>query len=97
MARPVKFKFRLYITGNAPNSVQALTNLTEWCRCQLPNRHHLEVIDLLAHPTRALTDKVFMTPTLVKLSPKPEFRIVGALSDLSLHLEHLGLGKSVKT
>jgi circadian clock protein KaiB len=97
MTRPVKFKFRLYITGNAPNSVQALSNLTDWCRCHLQNRPNFEVIDLLTHPARALADQVFMTPTLVKLSPKPELRVVGALSDLSHILDRLGVSKSVKT
>jgi circadian clock protein KaiB len=92
MTGPVKFLFRLYITGNAPNSVQAVTNLTELCRRHLQDQHEVEIIDLLEHPTLALSDKIFMTPTLIKLLPKPEIRIVGGLSDWDPILERLGVG-----
>ena len=76
------FNFRLYITGHAPDSVRAMANLTNLCHRHLPDRHHIEVIDLLLHPQRALSDGVFRTPTLVKLAPGPEVRIVGSLSNL---------------
>jgi circadian clock protein KaiB len=77
-----RFTFRLYITGDAPNSVQAMANLTKLCQCHLPERHHIEVVDLLRDTQRALSDAIYMTPTLVKVSPAPEVRIVGSLSDL---------------
>jgi len=85
------FAFRLYITGSAPSSVLALGNLTELCRCHLGDRHRIEVVDLLEHPGRALADRVFMTPTLVKLAPPPELRIVGSLTDWLAVLARLGV------
>jgi circadian clock protein KaiB len=85
------FKFRLYIIGNAPNSVKAMTNLTELCRRHLPDRHQIEVVDLSRNPGRALSDGVIMTPTLIKLAPGAELRIVGSLSDEPPILESLGL------
>jgi len=84
-------RFRLYITGNAPNSVLALANLSALCERHLADRHHIEVIDLLNHPERALLDGVYMTPTLVKIAPVPELRIVGSLSDSVPILASLGL------
>jgi circadian clock protein KaiB len=88
---PPIFRFRLYITGDAPNSVQAKANLAELCRCHLGDRHHVEIVDLLRDPRRALADGVFMTPTLVMLAPGPELRIVGSLSDAAPLLASLRL------
>jgi len=82
---------RLYVTGSAPNSVRALTNLTEFCRDHLTGRYRIEIVDLEKEPGRAMSDRVFMTPTLVKLSPGPELRIVGSLRDPAPLLAALGL------
>ena len=40
---------------------------------------------------RALEDRIFLTPTLVKLAPNPVERIVGTLSQTNLVLQVLGL------
>ena len=85
------FKFRLYVAGDARNSAQALGNLTALCRAQLPNRHSIEVVDVFRQPKRALTDGIFMTPTLVKLAPAPVCRIVGTLKDTDIVLHALQL------
>jgi circadian clock protein KaiB len=88
------YGFRLYVTGNAPNSVRAIANLTELCERHLPGRHRIEVIDLLREPRRALADRIMITPTLVKSSPGEEVRIVGSLSDHAVILLSLGLKQS---
>ena len=86
------YVFRLYVAGDAPNSLQAIANLTDICETHLPDRYDIEIIDVLLDPTRALTEKVFMTPTLVSLSPYPGHRIVGTLSNTEPILQILGLG-----
>lgn len=78
-AAPV-VRFRLYVTGGGPNSVLAVANLKALCNTHLPKRHEIEIIDLLLHPNRALEDQVLLTPTLVKLSPRPSRRVIGNLS-----------------
>ena len=85
------FKFRLYVAGDARNSVQAVANLTSFCRTHLQNRHEIEVVDVLRQPKRALTDGIFMTPTLVKLAPGPILKIIGALTQPQPILLALGL------
>ena len=92
MSRPATFKFRLYVAGDTQNSAQASANLTALCRAHLPERHEIEVVDVLRDPKRALTDGVFMTPTLVKLAPSPVRTIVGTLSQTEPVLQALGLG-----
>jgi circadian clock protein KaiB len=90
MSRRV-FKFRLYVAGDAQNSVDAIANLTTICRKYLPGRYDIEVMDVFLEPARALTDGIFMTPTLVKLAPAPMRRIIGNLSRTGLVLQALGL------
>lgn len=86
------YRFRLYIAADALNSAQAASNLAAICTAHLPGRHHIEVIDVLSDPLRALRDGVFMTPTLVKQGPPPQRRIVGSLSQTQTVLLALGLG-----
>lgn len=91
MSRRRKFKFRLYVAGDAQNSAQAVANLTAICHTYLPDRHDIEVVDVFREPKRALADGILMTPTLVKLSPSPVRRIVGTLSQTQPVLQALGL------
>jgi circadian clock protein KaiB len=91
LSRPAQFKFRLYVAGDAPNSSQAVHNLTALCRKHMPNHYKIEIVDVLQEPRRALADMILMTPTLVKLSPSPVKRIVGNLSQAQPLLQSLGL------
>ena len=90
------FKLRLYVAGGAQNSAQALANLTALCRAHLPDRHEIEVIDVLQEPKRALADGIHMTPTLVKFEPPPVRKIVGTLSQTQTVLQALGLDMLAK-
>jgi circadian clock protein KaiB len=94
MSRRAVFKFRLYIAGDAQNSVAALANLTTICRKYLPGLYNIEVMDVFLEPARALTDGIFMTPTLVKLAPAPTRTIIGNLSQTGVVLQALGLEAS---
>jgi circadian clock protein KaiB len=91
MSRRAKNRFRLYIAGDAPNSARAQANLTALCETYLPGGCEIEVIDVLIAPLLALKDKVFLTPTLLKLAPAPARRIVGALSQTQTVVDTLGL------
>ena len=76
-----EFNFRLYVAGDAQNSAQAVVNLTAFCQAYLLDRHTIEVVNVFKEPKRALADGIFLTPTLVKLSPLPApRRIVGTLN-----------------
>ena len=91
MSRRAMFKFRLYIAGDSLNSAQALANLRTLCRAHLPDRHEIEIVDVYQEPKRALADGIFMTPTLVKLTPSPDRIIVGTLSQTQPVIRALGL------
>src|ERR1700679_709990 len=72
---------RLYVAGNAPNSLSAITNARAICIEHFPSRHEIEIVDLLKWPLRALADGVVVTPTLLRLSPLPVRKVIGNLSD----------------
>lgn len=91
VSRKSKFKFRLYIARGTLNSAQALSNLNALCLTHLPDRHEIEVVDVISEPHRALADDIRMTPTLLKISPPPSRRIVGTLSQTQRVLDTLGL------
>jgi circadian clock protein KaiB len=90
MSRPAPIRFRLYVAGETPNSAKAVANLGEFCRAHLPDRHQIEVVDVFKEPSRALSDGILMTPTLIKLSPQPSRRIVGTLSLVEPLLHAIG-------
>lgn len=83
--------FRLYIVGDAPNSVRAVANLNAICQQHLPGRFRIEIVDILTDPSRAQDENILLTPTLLKVSPKPSSRIVGNLSETDLVLQSLAL------
>ena len=82
---------RLYVAGQAPNSGRAIANLKAILKAHLPDRHRLEVVDVLERPERALKDGILVTPTLLKLSPPPSVKIVGDLSETARVLLALGV------
>ena len=85
----MKFKFRLYVAGDALNSAQAIVNLAALCRAHLADRHEIEGVDV--NRSAHSPDGILMTPTLVKLGPPPIRRIVGTLSQTQPVLQALGL------
>ena len=91
MSRRATYRFRLYVAGEAPNSALARANLAALCRAHLPDRHEIEIVDVLLQPKRALADGVFMTPVLLKLAPSPARKLVGNLSHANTLLLALGL------
>lgn len=95
MRPSARFGFRLYVAGTTSNSVQAIANLTHLCRAHLPDRHEVEVIDVLRHPHRAQAEGVFITPMLVKHAPAPACRVVGTLSQPEKLVQALGLPQKV--
>lgn len=80
-AAKLLLRLRLYVAGEAPNSLRARANLRKICDEHFASKYELEVIDVLEHPMRALADGVVVTPMLLKLSPPPTRKIVGDLSD----------------
>jgi circadian clock protein KaiB len=72
---------RLYVAGQTPRSIAALTNLKAICEAELKGTYQIEVIDLVRTPELARKDQIFAIPTLVRQIPVPLRKIIGDLSD----------------
>jgi circadian clock protein KaiB len=90
----VQLRVRLYVAGDAPNSLAALANLRA-ALAEFPKHSaDVELIDVLSDPDRALRDGVLVTPMLVKFEPPPERRVLGNLRDRGVLLGALGLDEA---
>lgn len=74
------WELRLYVAGQTPNSIAAISNLKKLCEDQLSGRYRIEIIDLLKRPQLAQADQIVAIPTLVRKLPPPIKRIIGDLS-----------------
>jgi circadian clock protein KaiB len=90
-AEAQRVRLRLYVSSHSPagpaieQSVRALSE-------RLPaGLVELEVIDVFDEPRRAQEDRVIATPTLIKVQPAPELRLIGAIEDPDAVLRHLVL------
>ncbi len=76
-----RYVLRLYVTGTSPRAQVAIDNLRRICEQDLRGQYDLEIIDVLAHPEVAESEKILATPTLIKQLPPPLRRVIGDLSD----------------
>lgn len=75
-----RWELRLYVAGQTPKSVAALSNLHRICEEHLAGRYRVQVIDLLLNPQLARDDQIVAIPTLVRSLPPPLRKIIGDLS-----------------
>jgi len=81
MSTAERWDLRLYVAGQSPKSLTALTNLKRICDEHLAGRYSIEVIDLMKNPRLAKDDEIIAIPTLVRKLPAPLRKIIGDLSD----------------
>jgi circadian clock protein KaiB len=72
---------KLYIAKGEQNSRLASENLKSICNEYLEGRCRIEEVDVLADFATALKDKVFVTPTLILVAPKPQVNLIGNLAN----------------
>ncbi len=85
-------ELKLYVAGQTPRSLAALSNLNKICKEHLQGRYKLQVIDLVKTPQLAQGDQILAIPTLVRRLPVPIRKIIGDLSDLEKVVVGLDLG-----
>ena len=90
--RPTRlWQLRLYVAGQTPTSLTALSNLQKICEGHLKGRYRIEVIDLIGRPHLSKGDQILAIPTLVRKLPQPVRKIIGDLSDTERVLVGLDL------
>ena len=75
------WRLRLYVAGQTPKSITALTNLKRLCEDHLAGRYRIDVVDLQKQPQLARRDEIVVIPTLVRQLPEPIRKIIGDLSN----------------
>jgi circadian clock protein KaiB len=89
--REERVLLRLYLSSRSAASsttVKAFRAAAE----RLPaDAVQMEVIDVFEDPVRAQSDRVIATPTLIKVQPHPELRLIGSIADEDAILQYLGL------
>ena len=87
------FHLYLYIAGMSPKSVKALERIREICANYLDGRNVLKIIDIYQQPHLAREANIVAVPTLVKIMPLPERRVIGDLSNIGQVLCYLGINE----
>jgi circadian clock protein KaiB len=86
------WRLRLYVAGQSPKSLRALSNLKALCEEHLAGRYEIEVVDLVEQPSLARSDDILAIPTLVRHLPAPLRKIIGDLSNTERVLVGLSIG-----
>ncbi|PBQ30260.1 circadian clock protein KaiB [Sphingobacteriaceae bacterium] len=82
MKKPeAEWQLLLYIAGQTPKSIKALSNIKKYAEVHLPGIYSIEIIDLLVNPQLAEGDQILAVPTLVRKFPEPIRKIIGDLSN----------------
>ena len=89
------YSFHLYVAGQTERSQAAEANLRALCESRLPSGYELEVIDAIEQPGLAEEQRILATPTVVRLAPLPQRRVIGDLSDHQRAAYALGLPRAV--
>jgi circadian clock protein KaiB len=76
-----KYRLKLFIAGNEPNSIQAINNIRDILNSRIQDRYKLEIVDILSDFQSAIDHGVLVTPMLIIIEPSPETTIVGTLND----------------
>ncbi|BCJ47731.1 hypothetical protein GCM10010168_20900 [Actinoplanes ianthinogenes] len=80
-AEQTVYLFRLCIAGGREQSAAAEVNLRAVCNSRLPGRYQVEIVDTVDRPDLAERYGILATPTVIRLAPLPQLRVIGDLSD----------------
>jgi len=85
-------KLILYVAGQTPKSLAAISNLERICAEHLPGQYEVQVVDLRKDPKLAREHSIVAIPTLVRELPVPLRKLIGDLSDTHKVLVNLSIG-----
>lgn len=86
-----KINLRLYVTGLTASATRAIACVESLKERLGEDRVGIEIFDVLDHPTNALKDDVYATPTLIRLNPEPARRVFGSFMSVQMLVDHLQL------
>ena len=87
-------RLRIYVVDDTRNSTKAIRDLEALLKDRFNGRYSLDIIDVLTEPELVEIDRILATPTVIKVAPGPERRIVGSLGDHDKVIAGLGLANN---
>ncbi len=88
-----KYRLRLFVAGDEPNSAKAKAMLNRLCEKYLLKNCEITIVDVLQDYEAAIEHQVMVVPTLIVEWPPPMRSILGSLTDEEKVLAALGLMK----
>ena len=88
--------FVLYVSGSSLRNARVEKDARALLSEHLGEAFELEVVDVATHPGLVEELHLMATPTLIRVDPPPEVRIVGDLANTQAVLRALGLGHPEK-
>ncbi len=88
------WRFRLFICGPTPRNMNALHNLKTVCNQLLDSKYKIEVIDIKKNPEMARENNIMACPTVVKLSPEPQSKVIGDCSKTEIVVNKFDLPRT---
>lgn len=85
-----KICLQLFIAGETSRSQAAMANLRAITSKLSSEDYEITIIDVLDTPEIAEDCKIIATPTLIRVKPEPERRIIGDLREKELVWRSLG-------
>ncbi len=83
---------QLFIAGRTPRTEHAIATLRQLIELRLTGYPcELVIVDVLTDPQQAEERHILATPTLIKVAPLPQRRIIGDLADADGLLAALSL------
>ena len=95
LAEKQTYVLRLYVTGMTPRSTRAISAVRAICEEFLAGRFDLEIIDVYQQPDLSRREQIVATPTLIKVRPAPQRRLIGDMSNRARLLAGLGFPAEV--
>jgi circadian clock protein KaiB len=92
-----EYSFRLYVASRTERSEVAEANLRALCDSRLPHGYQLEVVDAMEQPGLAEEQRILATPMVVRLTPLPQRRVIGDLTDHNRAAYALGLPEQLRS
>ena len=87
------YKLKLFIAGFNPGSIRAIENTRKICDRYLRNKYDLEVVDIYQQRHLVKDLGIIAVPTLIRVLPEPEKRIIGDMLDTEKLITILEINK----
>jgi hypothetical protein len=86
----MKYEFKLFLSASHGENLQLFKHVQSYLRRTQPAAS-VELVEVFEDITEVQRLKVLATPALIRISPEPQIRVVGDLSDSKRILEVLGM------